>query len=427
MDLIDLKALESVLRDVDEPPTPPLRAVRLGGGYSWQTFRIVGADDRAVILRLAPDGGTMEPYDPEVEARAISAAPASVPTPMVLLVERSVERLGAPFSVQSELAGSTVRPSDRVPQRDRKLYREAFSRALGRIHAVPAERPVTITDTLRSELRASYAHYVKASPWAHPGFEVGYRWLRGHLPVCDDPAVPCHGDFRLANLLWVEPGELSGVLDWERAWLGDPMCDVAFTRLFSGWCSVSGDGVTAYEDEAGLRVDEKRVEYGLRFERWRSFTSSIRGMRAFIDGRNRDPRLLGIGLAGDSGAWEMVDWLEPGLPPLDDDQVATMPVPYLPDRWLSRHAPALLERLTTGDESARSASLDALEAEAEIAAVPGLGTVLGGSDPDSEWDGAFRILANAARTGGPELRGALKALALRIGVRPRLDAEDLRS
>jgi aminoglycoside phosphotransferase (APT) family kinase protein len=423
VDLVDLKALESVLRDLDEPPAPPLRVFRLDGGYSWRTFRIVGRDDRAVILRLAPAGGTMEPYDPEVEARAIATAFGSVPLPQVLLVERSSDPLGAPFSVQSELTGSTVRPSDPVPARDQGRYRDAFARALGRIHAVPVERPITVTDALREELTVGYGHYRRAAPWVHPGFEIGYRWLRARIPLSDDPAVLCHGDFRLANLLWTAPGDLTGVLDWERAWLGDPMSDVAFTRLFSGWCSVSGDAVPAYEKESALRVDDARLEYGMRFERWRSFTSSMRGMSAFLDGRNRDPRLLGIGLSGDGHAWEMVGWLEPDLPPLADDEMVPMRPPELPHRWLSEHMPEFLDQLRMNDAIARSSSLDALEAAAGD--VPELADVLVGGDAESTWSDAFVLLAGAARSGGSELVPALEALAVRTRHRPRLRVDQL--
>ena len=133
VDPVDRHALEDVLTDLEEPPSPPVRLIRLDGGYSWLTFRVVGANGRAVILRLAPAGGTMEPYDPAVESRAITQASGSVPTPPVLLVEQSADRLGAPFSVHGEMDGTTVRPSSPVEQRDRNLYREAFARALGRI------------------------------------------------------------------------------------------------------------------------------------------------------------------------------------------------------------------------------------------------------------------------------------------------------
>jgi aminoglycoside phosphotransferase (APT) family kinase protein len=422
---IDMRALEGVLGDLEEAPTPPFQLIRLDGGYSWQTYRVLGSDGRAVILRLAPDGGTMEPYDPQAEARVIASVGGKVPVPPVLVAERSAERLGAPFSVQGELRGATVRPSTPVADRERDLYREAFSAALGRIHSVSIESPSTITEALRDELQTSYGHYLRTTPWVHPGFEIGYRWLRARIPVSNEPAVLCHGDFRLANLLWSAAGELTGVLDWERAWVGDPMADVAFTRLFSGWCCVSDDAVTTYEREAGLEVDEARLEYALRFERWRSFTSSVRGLRAFMDGRNRDPGLLAIGLAGDAGAWDLVDWLEPDLPPLvDDNMVPATDAPHLPGDWLTERAPVLFGRLTTADEHSRSASLEALRSKES--SVPGLREALVGSDPDAAWNGAFTCLAQAARTGSGELIPTLKALALRAKGRPNLRARDLR-
>jgi aminoglycoside phosphotransferase (APT) family kinase protein len=46
--------------------------------------------------------------------------------------------------------------------------------------------------------------------------------------------VLLHGDFWPGNLLWND-GELVGVLDWEEAEIGDPLVDVAVSRLDLLW------------------------------------------------------------------------------------------------------------------------------------------------------------------------------------------------
>jgi aminoglycoside phosphotransferase (APT) family kinase protein len=66
----------------------------------------------------------------------------------------------------------------------------------------------------------------------HPAIELGLRWLRDHRPE-PLPAVVCHGDFRIGNIVVSERG-LEYVLDWEFAHLGDPREDVAWP-LVRAW------------------------------------------------------------------------------------------------------------------------------------------------------------------------------------------------
>ena len=59
--------------------------------------------------------------------------------------------------------------------------------------------------------------------------------LRAALPklVLNPPAL-LHGDFWLGNLLWAD-GQLSGIIDWEDAMLGDPLADLGKSRLELLW------------------------------------------------------------------------------------------------------------------------------------------------------------------------------------------------
>jgi aminoglycoside phosphotransferase (APT) family kinase protein len=54
------------------------------------------------------------------------------------------------------------------------------------------------------------------------------------LSVWRRPSVLLHGDFWPGNVLWRE-GQLVGVIDWEDAKLGDPLCDLAISRLDMLW------------------------------------------------------------------------------------------------------------------------------------------------------------------------------------------------
>ncbi len=65
----------------------------------------------------------------------------------------------------------------------------------------------------------------------------GGDWLRirSALPrLVVNPPVLLHGDFWLGNLLWAD-GQLTGIIDWEDAMLGDPLADLGKSRLEMLW------------------------------------------------------------------------------------------------------------------------------------------------------------------------------------------------
>ena len=284
------RAVSEVFDGVDALP----QIERLDRGFSWVTLRV---DD--VIVRVAPLGGTLDPYDPQVEATNLRRVESIVPAPRVLAVQSEADNsIGRPFGVHTRVPGRVLRLTE-VTERQSE-YIVTAAQALGSLHRLTA--PISVTEAYDAELDRTEAAYRRAAPDRHPEFEAALAWLRANRPDCDESAVWCHGDFRFANMSWTGPGELGGILDWERAWAGDPMCDVAFTHRFSGWCTV--------EDSAdyGHPIDQERLAYAARFERVRSFTASMRAIRAWLDGRSNDPRLLTIGRRGEQAMKTELDW-----------------------------------------------------------------------------------------------------------------------
>lgn len=282
--------MAEVLDGVDPQP----QVERLSRGFSWVTLAV---DE--VIVRVAPRGGPLDPYDPAAEAANLRRVEGVVPAPRVLAVQPDADNpIGRPFGVHTRVPGRVLRLADVTEHRPQ--YIAALAQALGKLHRVEAS--VTVAEAYDAELDRTEAVYRRAAPDRHPEFEAALGWLRAHRPDCEEPAVWCHGDFRFANMSWAGPGELGGILDWERAWPGDPMCDVAFTHRFSGWCCI--DDSTDY----GHPLDAARLAYAARFERVRSFTASIRAIRAWLDGRSHDPRLLTIGRRGEEAMKTDLAW-----------------------------------------------------------------------------------------------------------------------
>jgi aminoglycoside phosphotransferase (APT) family kinase protein len=63
------------------------------------------------------------------------------------------------------------------------------------------------------------------------GIDELHERLAGSIPAQGDPTI-VHGDFRLDNLLVTSGDEVSAVLDWEMATLGDPLTDVALLEAY---------------------------------------------------------------------------------------------------------------------------------------------------------------------------------------------------
>lgn len=292
----------------------PPGVTRLDGGYSWITLEVRWGGD-VVIVRVAPVGGTVEPYDPAAEARRLRAVAGAVPAPEVLAVSSMPNAIGRPFGVCSRMPGETQRqPADPAP------YREALATALGVLHSRADPRALDDVDDIGTAYEAELARQVEVYRrcWRHPGIDVAMRWLARHRPDCRDAPALCHGDFRPANVLWTAPGAIGGIIDWERAWVGDPLCDLAFSMHLGGWGAIEGEAIASYRAAGGVQIDRDRLRYALRFERVRSILSGMQGFAALAGGRADDPRLADIGAAAHAGAWELAAWLEPDLPPLGE-------------------------------------------------------------------------------------------------------------
>ena len=285
--------------------------VRLDGGYSWITLRVRWDNRDPVVVRVAPKGGTVEPYEPAEEARRLRAVAGVVPAPEVLAVCDMPNPIGRPFGVHSLVAGEAQRrPADPAP------YRHALAAALGALHSRADAQALDDVADIGAAYEAELARQAEVYRrcWRHPGIDVAMRWLARHRPACGDAPALCHGDFRPANVLWTAPGVIGGIIDWERAWVGDPLCDVAFGMHLGGWGSIEGEAVTQYRAAGGVDIDAGRLRYALRFERVRSILSGMQGLAALAAGRADDSRLAGA--AAQAAAWELVAWLEPDLPPL---------------------------------------------------------------------------------------------------------------
>jgi len=237
------------------PGTVLENVARLRGGVSAEvyalTVRDAGAGRRRVVLRQQGVGSHHHRQaDAVVTHHALLTAlhRAGLPVPEPLLLDTTTATLPAPYMVMTFVPGSTDIAAERVP-----ASLEVMADMLLRIHALSAPGLPGLPPRL-DPLPEVLDYLPDTAP---PG-------LRDYLQDCADSTyrgqpVLLHGDFWPGNLLWQED-RLAAILDWEDAALGDPLSDLASSRLELTW---------KYGPEAAARftrrytahhpVDERRL------------------------------------------------------------------------------------------------------------------------------------------------------------------------
>lgn len=234
------EALRQVAHRID-PRGRLLRAWRLVGGVSarvtaLETERPDGLTTRLVVRRHGDgDRGHNARIARDEFALLRIARSHGLAAPNPYLVDESCELLPAPFVVIEYVDGET----DSAPP-DVAGYVAQAAEQLAKIHGVTSspdlaflpgpgrgfgERPGNL-DAALNEARIRDA---LESAWP--------------LSRVNDPVL-LHGDYWPGNILWND-GQLVAVVDWEDAAVGDPLADLANTRLEMLW-SFGADAMQAF-------------------------------------------------------------------------------------------------------------------------------------------------------------------------------------
>lgn len=197
--------------------------VRLAGGVSADVHRLdlKLADGRTTSVVLRVHGASHSGHPAELEYRLLQALhEGGVPVPEPLLVDTSGRLLPDPFLVMAFAEGTSAIPGG---QEDRHI--DVMADVLADIHALPtaALPPLPARTDPLPEL---FDYLPEGGEWDD---------LRAHLGSLTDTAYDgspalLHGDFWPENLLW-QDGAVAAILDWEDAAVGDPLSDVACSRL----------------------------------------------------------------------------------------------------------------------------------------------------------------------------------------------------
>jgi aminoglycoside phosphotransferase (APT) family kinase protein len=278
------------------------------------------ARERRFVVRAESDaqveGQGFEANDVETEYRTMAAAgqaPVPVPTTHWFEPDRSV--LGGAFFVVDHRPGDAPVVWDRE-QRERlydawdsgaTLPSQFVDSAVG-VHTVdpedvPALESVPPEEVVEREIDRWVGVYRDSTVAPEPAVEECIRWFRANAPEIPETTL-VHGDFRIGNML-VEDGDLTAVLDWELARVGDPLYDLGYasTDYFAGKlvepterpelaCSlVEREWLyDEYERRSGRTVDRERVRYWRAFSAFVMMTIALAGADRFRRGETDDVR-----------------------------------------------------------------------------------------------------------------------------------------
>ncbi len=279
---------------------------RAGAGRSRQNwlFDLEGDGGREpLILRSDPEGGLVE-TDRHAEFALLRALETSdLPTPRARWLDDDGTWLGSPALIMRRIEGHCdyrVLTGDR-PEPRRRTLAARFCELLAEVHAVDWKAlgigsllPDTGPEAAAYELGRWEAILRRDQLQAHPELEVALGYLRGRAPR-SERTVLVHSDFKPGNILLVDD-DVSALLDWELAHLGDPLEDLGWVTqpLRAGEHAIPGiweaaDLVAHYEHVTGRAVDRDALAWWVTFSTFKTAVMQVSGLRSFLEGRSDEP------------------------------------------------------------------------------------------------------------------------------------------
>ena len=329
--VVDADALSAYLSEHDgltDGPVEVTDVVEHSEGWSRDTISFTatwedesGTGSKRLVVRIESEDSPVPDEalerDIEREFRAMETAhEVGVPVATPYWYEPDESVFDGKFFVMAHRDGSaplTWRKDIREElyahwnSEDRALPNQ-FVDALAGIHSIePADVPFMDNadpgDVVDRELNGWEDVFEEVTFKDEPIVREAFRWFRANKP--DIPELRLvHGDYRIGNML-VDDGEITAVVDWEVARLGDPLYDVGFTssQYFAGKliepierpelvCALLEHEwfYDEYEARTGITVDRHRVRY---WRAWGAFTTALiflAGARKYVEGRSDDVR-----------------------------------------------------------------------------------------------------------------------------------------
>jgi len=224
-----------VVQKID-PQSKLLRTWELKGGVSAQVtaLEIERADGHTQKMIVRRHGEVDLKHNPQIAADEFKLLQllhsVGVTTPRPYYLDQSGEIFSTPYLVIEYIEGKSEFAPSNLPDLLLQLATQ-----LSRIHQVDCSH---LDVSFLPNIEQRYAEKLRERPaQVDESFDEGH--IRETLEVAwpipqRNTSVLLHGDFWPGNILW-KNGQLVAVIDWEDAASGDPLADLANSRLEILW------------------------------------------------------------------------------------------------------------------------------------------------------------------------------------------------
>ena len=311
---------------------------QMTGGGSKEQFSFglespIGSPTQHLVLRMQPPASHVENHRLR-EFQVLKALKGYIPVPDALWVDGEGEEFGQPGLICSFCEGITRPPQEvtiMTPRMNfgpkyRELLWPQFVKYLAMTHTFDwsgadlsafAKPSAGTNEGLIQHLNWWDRVWEEDAFTAEPLITVASHWLREHAPSIDRVSL-IHGDYRGGNFLFdPDSGQITAVLDWELAWLGDRHADIAYVldplyaeldendeMLICGLCTRE-QFFREYEAQSGLHIDPEKVAYYEVMLRWRSIVQSVAGATRCVHLQQTHQDILFSWIIGGVGAPSM--------------------------------------------------------------------------------------------------------------------------
>jgi aminoglycoside phosphotransferase (APT) family kinase protein len=214
------------------PNSKLLGTWELKGGVSAQVTALEierpdGLTQKMVVRLHGAVDVSRNPHIAEDEYRLLHILQTQgLPTPVPYYVDRFCEIFATPSIVAEYIEGDTE-----VASLDRTSVVSQLATCLTRVHNITAER---VDLSFLPDQETIYAKMLRERP-AQLDESLDEGRIRDALEAVwplkqHNKSVLMHGDYWPGNTLWKD-GRLVGIIDWEDAQVGDPLEDLANSRL----------------------------------------------------------------------------------------------------------------------------------------------------------------------------------------------------
>jgi aminoglycoside phosphotransferase (APT) family kinase protein len=295
--------------------------LRIPGGASRETWMFKAAWDDAdgrhaqeFILRKDPPASLLD-TDRKAEFTFYDSFRGSdVPVPRMRYLEQDASVLGGPFFIMDRITSGQAIQGRIVEDSYQAIAGTIAENVYGTLAniatfdwtatGIAQVAPVPTVDTAW-EMQLSHWERVidEAEISPQPITRAAIRWLLAKPPPPAQRISVVHGDYRIGNLMMTPAGEITGVLDWEMAHLGDPLEDLAwsFNKCWHwahdgrpGGIATPEQAIEVWERRSGLRANLDAVHWWWLFNDVKCQGIWLTGARAVQDGNTRDPFLAMI-------------------------------------------------------------------------------------------------------------------------------------